>query len=460
MTTARMRLVVLAAVLCGAASFAIVLSSDHEAAQTAWARLWPLVGLSFIGTGLYATRLRPDSRVGVLMVFQGFAWFLSALALTNSPGLFSFALVAGGVWGGVFLQLIVSFPSGRLAPGPDRAIVWAGYVLFTVATIPVMLFAGPHEFGCDECPENVLLVHHDPDLANAGLGLLAVLYGVLFVIVLVRLALRWRRTAPLERLQLTPVYLCGLLAFLLVTASNAGAGDAAWWAAFATTALLPLAFLGGLVRSHVAALVEELRASRSRLVTAADTERRRLERDLHDGAQARLVGLGLVLRKLQRSLPRDAQALSPALDSAVDEVAHAIGDLRTIAAGVRPPRLDDGLAAALAELARTTPVPVEVEATRERAPSHIEAAAYFVACEAITNAVKHAAPTRVRVRAERHADRLRLLVSDDGVGGARREAGSGLLGLEDRVAAQGGSLAIHSVAGAGTRIEAEFPCAS
>jgi signal transduction histidine kinase len=214
------------------------------------------------------------------------------------------------------------------------------------------------------------------------------------------------------------------------------------------------------LRVEVRVQLAEVRRSRARIVAAGYEERRRLERDLHDGAQARLVGLGLVLRKLQRAMPRDAQGLAPTLDGAVDEVARAIGDLRTIAAGVRPPRLDDGLGAALAELARTTPVPVEVEATRERAPSHIEAAAYFVACEAITNAVKHGAPTRVRVRAERRADRSRLLVSDDEVGGASRGGGTGLVGLEDRVAARGGSLAIHSVAGAGTRIEAEFPCAS
>ena len=136
----------------------------------------------------------------------------------------------------------------------------------------------------------------------------------------------------------------------------------------------------------------EVESSRARIAQAGYEERRRLERDLHDGAQQRLVTLGIVLRRLQRSLPREAQMLVPALDAAVDEVAASIADLRTIAAGVRPPRLDEGLAAALADLARGAAVPVDLDATPDRAPPEVEATAYFVACEALTNAVKHASP--------------------------------------------------------------------
>ena len=141
--------------------------------------------------------------------------------------------------------------------------------------------------------------------------------------------------------------------------------------------------------------------------------------------------------------------LVPALDAAVDEVAGAITDLRTIAAGVRPPRLDEGLAAALADLARGAAVPVEVAATPRRAPADVEAAAYFVACEALTNAVKHAAASRVRVETAREDGLLRMTVSDDGVGGATPAAGSGLPGMADRVAAHGGTLARGEPAGRG-----------
>ena len=170
--------------------------------------------------------------------------------------------------------------------------------------------------------------------------------------------------------------------------------------------------------------------------------------------------LGIVLRRLQRSLPGSAKVLAPAFDAAVDEVAATIADLRTIAAGVRPPRLDAGLAAALEDLARGADVAVDVQASGDRAPPEVEAVAYFIACEALTNAVKHASPSRVTVRATRTADVLHVLVADDGVGGAAPAAGRGLAGMADRVAAQGGKLALDSPAGAGTRIAVELPCAS
>ncbi|HTI35680.1 MAG TPA: ATP-binding protein [Miltoncostaea sp.] len=214
------------------------------------------------------------------------------------------------------------------------------------------------------------------------------------------------------------------------------------------------------LRVEVRLQLAEVASSRERIAQAGYAERRRIERDLHDGAQQRLVTLGIVLRRQQRSLPGEARVLVPALDAAVDEVAAAIGDLRTIAAGVRPPRLDEGLAAALADLARGAAVPVEVAATPRRAPPDVEAAAYFVACEALTNAVKHAAASRVRMETAREDGVLRMTVSDDGVGGAVPAAGSGLPGMADRVAAHGGTLHVASPPGAGTTIEVVLPCAS
>ncbi len=214
------------------------------------------------------------------------------------------------------------------------------------------------------------------------------------------------------------------------------------------------------LRVEVRLQLAEVEESRAKVVRAGYEERRRLERDLHDGAQQRLVTLGIVLRRMQRSLPREAQILGPALGSAVDEVGQAIEDLRTIAAGVRPPRLDEGLAAALADLVRAAPVSVDLEATDARLPEEVEAAAYFVVCEAVTNAVKHGSPSRVRVEAIVADGGLKLVVVDDGSGGATIGHGSGLVGLADRVEAQGGTLLIHSPVGAGTRIEVEIPCES
>ena len=204
----------------------------------------------------------------------------------------------------------------------------------------------------------------------------------------------------------------------------------------------------------------EVEASRTRIVEAGYEERRRLERDLHDGAQQRLVSLGVQIRRLQRSLPRDAAILRPAFDQIVDEVGAAIGDLRQIAAGVRPARLDDGLAAALRDLARTSPVPVDVSVIEDRVPASVEAAAYFVACEALTNAVKHGGASKVAVRAVRENGALHLSIADDGLGGAVVRRGSGLAGLQDRVAAHGGTLHVVSPTGGGTRVEAAIPCES
>jgi signal transduction histidine kinase len=214
------------------------------------------------------------------------------------------------------------------------------------------------------------------------------------------------------------------------------------------------------LRVEVRLQLAEVEASRARIVEAGYEERRRLERDLHDGAQQRLVSLGLRLRRLQRSLPREAEILASPLDQVVAEVGEAISDLRQIAAGVRPARLDDGLAAALRDLARSAPIPVQVEAPVERVAASLEAAAYFVACEALTNTVKYAAASHVRMSARRENGTLTLSVVDDGVGGAIARRGSGLAGLRDRVAAHGGTLRIVSPHGSGTRIEVALPCES
>lgn len=205
----------------------------------------------------------------------------------------------------------------------------------------------------------------------------------------------------------------------------------------------------------------EVEASRARIVAAADDERRRIERDLHDGAQQRLVSIGLALRHAQHALGAAVDPeVSRTLDGAVAEISVAIDELRELASGLRPAQLDAGLGPALWDLARRAPLPVEIDAAADRFPVDVETAAYFTACEGLTNAVKHARATKVMLRA-RHTDgRLVVSVADDGVGGALARNGSGLTGLSDRVAALGGSLRIDSGAGRGTTLVAEFPCVS
>jgi signal transduction histidine kinase len=292
----------------------------------------------------------------------------------------------------------------------------------------------------------------------------AAVYLVLFVVVLMRAIRHWLDADAFERLQLTPVYVFSLLTFLLVSVDRAGAADATLWGAFVATGVMPFAYLGGLLRSHVVQLdaqlrdrLEELRASRARLVEAGDAERRRLERDLHDGAQSRLVAVSLLLRTA-RSRAKGQAELESLLDRAHDELGQSLTELRELAHGIHPAVLTDrGLEPALQALVTRAPVPVDVEADADRLPPPVESAAYFVVSEALTNVAKYAKATRASVAVRRANGRVLVEVADDGVGGADAGRGSGLRGLADRVAALDGTLSLESPPGRGTRLRAEIP---
>jgi len=466
-TASRAVAIAFAALVAGAAVIALELSSDHRDAPVVWAVFAPAVIWSFVGTGLYAWRARPENRTGLLLVLLGFAWFLFTLDAANAPWLYTVGLVTGSVWGGVFLHLGLSFPSGRLFTRLDRTLVIAGYVIFPLAFAPVLLFAGPDELGCPDCPENLLLVRADADLAAVLTGLGALTYFALFVLVLRRALQRWRAADAFERLQVGPVYVCSLATFLLVTVARAGVGDVAWWAAFIATGLTPYAFLGGLLRSHVSHLdrelaerMEELRASRARLVEAGDAARRRLERDLHDGAQSRLVALALLLRSARGRVREDPE-LAGLLDQAQDELRTSLAELRELARGIHPAVLTErGLEPALQSLVARAPVPVSVEASDARLPGPVESAAYFVVSEGLANVAKYARATHASVTVEQANGDLTVEVADDGVGGADLHRGSGLRGLADRVAALDGTLSLDSPEGGGTRLRATIPVRS
>jgi signal transduction histidine kinase len=212
------------------------------------------------------------------------------------------------------------------------------------------------------------------------------------------------------------------------------------------------------LRVEVRGQLSEVEQSRARIVAAGYEERRRVERDLHDGAQQRLVSIGLDLRHLQHELGDGSEEARATLDAVVLALGEAIEELRELARGVRPSALDEGIAPALRELAARSAVRTEVEATDERFSEPVEAAAYFVASEALTNSVKHSGASRVLMSATRSNGSLTVEVSDDGRGGAAPAAGSGLAGLGDRVAALGGRLDISSTQDSGTRLVAELPC--
>jgi signal transduction histidine kinase len=210
--------------------------------------------------------------------------------------------------------------------------------------------------------------------------------------------------------------------------------------------------------AELRARVEELRASRERLVRAGLDERRRIERDLHDGAQQRLVSLRLALGLARKA--EDPEAAARLVDGAISELDSALSELRTLARGIHPGVLTDhGLEPALEALADRAPLPVRVEADSGRLPAAVESAAYFTVAEALTNVAKYAHASRASVKLSLRNGHALVEVRDDGVGGADPHAGTGLSGLSDRLAALGGRLELESPAGEGTLVRAEIPCA-
>ena len=559
-----------AALLAGLADCVLVLSSDHFT-DRAWAAFGPLVGWSFVATGMYAWRRRPESRFGVLMVVLGFAWFLAPLAAADSSLLFTLGIVLGSLWGAVLAHVLLSFPSGRLGAGRRRALVIAGYVLVPLAPVPGMLFSESSELAdcAGECPANLLQLESDERLGDALLAAGAAVVMTLCLLVVGFLVARWRGAGTSERRSLAPLYGAGAGTLLLVLAYAATKVPAFRTLAFASFAATPFAFLAGLARADVSqarglrslvarltdlpapgdlrgaladalgdptlslafwvpdqaryvdeegravdlpsagraateierdgrpiaaivhdrALAEdretvraagaatalllenqrldaelranmrELRASRERLVAAGDAERRRLERNLHDGAQSRLVALALNLGVGRRRLADGSEAAA-LVDASIDELKQSLNELRELARGIHPAVLTEhGLEPALRSLAARSPVPVDVVgAAGGRLPAAVETAAYFVVSEGLANVAKYAHAQHAVVRMRRSNGRLLLDVTDDGIGGATPAPGSGLRGLADRVAALDGALEVASPHGGGTRLSVELPC--
>ena len=217
-----------------------------------------------------------------------------------------------------------------------------------------------------------------------------------------------------------------------------------------------LAFENARLQAELRAQLTELRASRARIVTAGDAERKRLERDLHDGAQQRLLAAGLALQ-----LFADDHGNGQLLAEARSELQAGLRDLRELARGIHPAVLTaQGLPAAVRSLADRAPVPVALDVADERHPEPVESAAYFVVSEALANVAKHASARSAAVSIQRHNGRLIVQIDDDGDGGADQQLGGGLRGLADRIGALSGRLTVESPLGEGTTVKAEIPCAS
>jgi len=543
------------------------------------------VGVLFVVAGMLAWARRPASAVGRLLTVAGLVWLLARALVwaIPSPTLFTAGLVLVLLPIAFVAHLAVVFPSGRVTSATDRLIVVVSYVVIVSGVAFLDLSS------CGGCPRNLLAVgSHD------GLGRVlrtSVLVSTLLTIAafLTVLVGHWRRSTGAARRVLTPVLPAASL-YAAVSASNLlaelgapiGLGREWAWVERVAIAAVPIAFLGGLLRTRLArygvgqlvvelgehasgdelrvavrrclgdptvevaywdvardgyvdsdahavelpvedpgravtvvdragrrigALVHdpavreegslldavcaaaglamenerlhaevlsrlgEVRASRSRIVEAADEGRRRVERNLHDGAQQRLVTLSLALAMARDRLTADlgrparqqeswAVEVDDLLREAADELALALQELRDLARGIHPAILtEEGLGAAVESLVERSSSSVEVHTyVDDRLAPAVEAAAYYVVAESLTNVARYADASLVRVTIGRCESGLRVEVADDGTGGASPRPGSGLEGLADRVAALDGTLVVHSVRGRGTRVVADIPC--
>jgi signal transduction histidine kinase len=581
MTPRRRVLIALAALglAMALAAQAVILTGHHMPHRSTYAVFNAALGCSFFGTGLYAWWRRPDNRTGALMVWVGFAWFVSPLSFSNNSVIFTIGQFTDPLAIAALAHLILAFPSGRLESRYHRGLVVAAYVNAILLLLPgALVFDSSNDAMCRGCPANLLLVHADGSLYNTFSFLVNLIAIAIIVLIGREVFPRIRRARRGDRQAYGPVVYAGLatlvaFACLFVSAGVGGSGATALrYLAFATFVTVPYAFLAGLIRGRLSragavaelvealsradgrrtslrdsiatalgdsslalaywipqqrayvdangqrmelpasgsgriatpiehagaplavvvhdesladerdlvraiggaasltlenerlgaelrARIEEVRASRARIVRAGDDERRRLERDLHDGAQQRLVALALTLRLAGGS--DDPFEVRNLIAEAGEELKEATVELRELARGIHPAILTDrGLEVAVNALAGRAAVPVDVRnGLAERLSASIESTAYFVVAEALTNVARYSQASYAEVEIGRDDGTLVVEIRDDGVGGADPRHGSGLRGLVDRVAAVDGQLLVRSEPGAGTTVHAEIPCA-
>lgn len=571
----------LAAFALGLAVIPVVITSDHSDSKGPQIAATLIIGWSFVGTGIYAWWRRPGNRIGSLMVLTGFFSILFGFEASNSAGVFIFSALFSVLVYGFFVQLILSFPDGRLQTRLEWLAVVLVYLTVTVIQWGAVLFASSEDPSVcgPECPPNPLLVADNETVLQAFQAVGAVLVLVAVAAAIVALRRRWLRWSTQTRRAFSPVLWLGgaeLVLQVVLLVDNASGSTSSLETPFTVIALFPLAaipfaYLYGVLRTRIsqadavgdlvsalalssdrrgelvssmadalgdpkleigywipdlegyvdpqglpveipedshrwtpveqdgrpiavllhgapleddgenartlaaaAALhlenerleaelrsrVRELRASRTRLVEAGDAERTRVERNLHDGAQQRLVSLALSLRLAQSKLDGEPDRAAELLDEATRELDEATRELRELARGIHPAILTDrGLQPALEALVSRASLPVGLDCRLENRPSpRTEAAAYYVVAESLTNVAKHANADRAEVAVIEMAGWIRVEVSDDGNGGADPD-GSGLRGLADRVAAADGTLTVTAADSGGSMVRASIPTA-
>jgi signal transduction histidine kinase len=552
-----------------------VLTTDQEQDTAAGLLAALVVGLSFTSTGLFAWWRRPANPVGLLMWLTGFFWFFSTYTLSDAAVPFVAGFLVTNVSYGLLINLLLVFPDGRLQTRLERMVVAGGYI----AVIPMHWVAAvliePSENVCEDCRDNPILLVEDQSVYEAWNVLQSLVAIVVLIGLVVALVRRWRGWPRDRRAQFAPVLWAGGLGLAvlslaifvdLLTAEGNPVREALFILSLASLAVIPFAFLFGLLRSRISraeavgdliaslgegegrglrealadalsdpsvelaywvpesgsyvgadglrvglpgpdddrlscevnhegrrvgaivhagkledsaelvqaigsaaglrmenerldaelrARLDELHASRARIVEAGYRERRRVERDLHDGAQQRLMALALNLKLARSKLDEDPAQAGDLLDEATADLEQATAEL---ARGIHPGLLTDrGLVPALESLASRAPVPVELNAEIEQRPAAgVEAATYFLVSEALANVAKHAQAQRASVTVGQSNGSLTVEVLDDGRGGADPN-GSGLRGLADRVAALDGDFSVDDKDGGGTIVRASIP---
>ena len=534
----------------------------------------------YIVVGAILWRQRPEDRTGPLLVAVGYLGYLAGMNSFAHPMTIALGTWIQGLHFAVLGQVLLGYPGGRLRTVPSRWLVGAIYFLILGHGITVAFAEqAPSVWGCPvRCPREFVFFDSQAwfDVNILIRGYVGIALSLTVTIVLIRRFVIG--TAPYRRV-MGPVLFAGALPVAIL---NILAGRFIWdvpprvisvleWSWYVMLAIIPLAFLYGLLRTRVvrggvgklvvrfrgppipgrvrdaladtlrdrslqvafyvpdldgyvdeaglpvtlpvsvpgravtvlrsddepvAALIhdpalleepelveaageasrlaleneqlhaelkaqlEEVRASRARIVHAADEERRRVERDIHDGAQQRLVTLSLALRQAQDKLEAGDPEAAAAIARAAGELKLAMSELRELARGIHPAILtEDGLEAAVHSLAERMPIPVAANVDGiGRLSAPVEATAYFVVSEALTNAVKHSGASQIRISVDRVGSELTVVVEDDGVGGAEVSRGSGLIGLSDRVAALGGTFTVTSPQPGGTTIAVQIPC--
>jgi signal transduction histidine kinase len=475
------------------------------------------LALLFLVAGAIAWQRRPTSRTGPILVLSAALWSLGSYGPTGIEPVWVIGFAFEGYYDVALALLALTFPAIALV-GRGRILMAVLMSAFAVRSAGRLLLADPPRTfpeAFPDGPSNPFAIFESRtafEVVEVSTSVVVMLAVIAVAILSVR---RLAGSHTLTRAVVGPVMLASVVAMGFAAVE---AADTAWSTAFGTSlltipegirgvtdwlapagrAVVPLAFLLGTlslrssrgplpaiaaqlgrgeapedVDAALAAYIEnreladllttqlaELRASRARLVTAGDAERRRIERALHDGAQQHLTGIAIRLEEARQTPGIGPEGLVRKLDDTVAELRDAINELRELARGIHPAILTEaGLEPALATLARRSPVPVDLRVELDgHVPLPTEVTAYYVVAEGLTNVARSARATRAEVTVERRGDGLVVVVRDDGTGGADPAAGSGIAGLRDRVRALNGRFRLESPTGRGTEIDVWLPC--